>query len=738
MPPKKPQPLSTYDQGLLRSYLDNRDMLSLDDQAEARAILESRRLDVPSAGELARTIQAPASTIRPATTRERIHDAFADPVNAFRGFRDRTMANLPPEVQALTPDMTVAEHKYQKATTTPSPAIHPGNIDLIGRPEIPNKGGMSTVYSFSFLDEKPSSKTYGQEVLVPLADEGRIFTKDEARDKYYRTGKHLGTFETPEEATAYAGRLHDDYASGKYATRRSIIRPETGAERLRGNMRDVLGSIKKQPLVKTAAPFLGLDVDAPEGSDPVLKIGMMPDIGGKFTTGGRKLVGGLYSRLDEALDLIPKKGVHPNKARKILRDNSSAEERAYRGVDDFLETQGDRVTPEALAAHLEAHPAPFPKVKQLGGMGGLTEVDVNDALFSLEQLDTLNASQQARYDHLKSLAWDTPTKHGGGNLQVPGGENYRETLQKMPVNESAATAARDNRLRELLARRERLVSTRRRRSEPIVRPVDRTNDFPGLETQIRNTEAQIRMVERDVPSDPTAFTHPHFPGEPNILVHTRSNERTLPVPPPRRVDGPGLGTGDPAYVYHATNASNLEDIKSSGLNTHRAHEFTDQSTWPDGSQQKRAYFGAEPEHLWQFAPEEGTPVILRTKRTAAVKRESTGDLYKTSSTPASELEFLGDDNQWHNVTSTGERGRFIEEVQSDWHQAGKKRGYRSDRQPVALTDAETAELDGLMVNARQTAGFYNTPEGIRAAELLERREPNSVFGGVPDAPFKES
>ena len=100
MPPKKPQPLSTYDQGLLRSYLDNRDMLSLDDQAEARAILESRRLDVPSAGELARTIQAPASTIRPATTRERIHDAFADPVNAFRGFRDRTMANLPPEVQA--------------------------------------------------------------------------------------------------------------------------------------------------------------------------------------------------------------------------------------------------------------------------------------------------------------------------------------------------------------------------------------------------------------------------------------------------------------------------------------------------------------------------------------------------------------------------------------------------------------------------------------------------------------
>lgn len=58
MPPKKPQPLSTYEQGLLRSYLDNPDLLSLEDQAEARAILGSSRLAVPSAGELARTIQA--------------------------------------------------------------------------------------------------------------------------------------------------------------------------------------------------------------------------------------------------------------------------------------------------------------------------------------------------------------------------------------------------------------------------------------------------------------------------------------------------------------------------------------------------------------------------------------------------------------------------------------------------------------------------------------------------------
>jgi len=300
------------------------------------------------------------------------------------------MANLPPEVQALTPDMTVAEREYQKATTTPSRAIHPGNIDLIGRPEIPNKGGMSTVYSFSFLDEKPSSKTYGQEVLVPLADEGRIFTEDEARDKYYRTGNHLGTFETPEEATAYAGRLHDDYASGKYATQRSIIRPETRSERFGGNMREHLGIVKKQPRVKMAAPFLGLDVDAPEGSDPVLKIGMMPDIGGKFTTGGRKLVGGrkirerLYHGSNDTKDLVVSNdgvfgGVFASPSKDAARSHILGDEGAGGRIHTFDIPSEDILTQYALEYEVDSARV----ARSIKARIGTTGKDEYDAIYDI-------------------------------------------------------------------------------------------------------------------------------------------------------------------------------------------------------------------------------------------------------------------------------------------------------------------------------------------------------------------
>ena len=91
--------------------------------------------------------------------------------------------------------------------------VVPGTIDLYNRPEVPNQGGLSTVYSASFNID-------GKEVLLPLADDGRILTDEEAVQKYLRTGQHLGIFDTPDAASAYAAQLHTDYEAGKYRARR--------------------------------------------------------------------------------------------------------------------------------------------------------------------------------------------------------------------------------------------------------------------------------------------------------------------------------------------------------------------------------------------------------------------------------------------------------------------------------------------------------------------------------------
>ena len=90
--------------------------------------------------------------------------------------------------------------------------ITPGNIDLNARPVVRNPdGSISTVRSASF------NIGPGKEVLLPtVTDDGRVLdeTTPEGRreiiETYRRTGKHLGIFSTPDAATAYAKKLHQD------------------------------------------------------------------------------------------------------------------------------------------------------------------------------------------------------------------------------------------------------------------------------------------------------------------------------------------------------------------------------------------------------------------------------------------------------------------------------------------------------------------------------------------------
>lgn len=88
-----------------------------------------------------------------------------------------------------------------------------GNIDLSKRPTVRNPdGSISTVRSLGVNID-------GREVLIPtVSDDGRVLSDEDAIALYQKSGRHLGMFDTPENATAYAEQLHEaqsrQYGSG--------------------------------------------------------------------------------------------------------------------------------------------------------------------------------------------------------------------------------------------------------------------------------------------------------------------------------------------------------------------------------------------------------------------------------------------------------------------------------------------------------------------------------------------
>lgn len=97
------------------------------------------------------------------------------------------------------------------ADPNPAGLKTPGNIDLNTRPEVktswnPTNTDVATVRSASFSTDQ------GEVLLPTVSDDGRLLSDQDAIDQYKKTGKHLGIFDTPDNADAYAEKLHEQQA----------------------------------------------------------------------------------------------------------------------------------------------------------------------------------------------------------------------------------------------------------------------------------------------------------------------------------------------------------------------------------------------------------------------------------------------------------------------------------------------------------------------------------------------
>lgn len=116
----------------------------------------------------------------------------------------------PPASPPPTPPTQPAPTKsvnYQMGPRTAPGMVAPGNIDLWGRPRVRNDdGSVSTIRNATFTIEDPQSPYYGKTVMLPtVMDNGTIVSPHDAYQNYRKTGKHLGIFDTPENADLYYG-----------------------------------------------------------------------------------------------------------------------------------------------------------------------------------------------------------------------------------------------------------------------------------------------------------------------------------------------------------------------------------------------------------------------------------------------------------------------------------------------------------------------------------------------------
>lgn len=146
----------------------------------------------------------------------------SDPPDMFRG-QTFTRAQIEKHARDLGVDYETAVAGVverggrvlaEDGAPRPRGVLTPGNVDLYAQPVVKNRDGTtSTVDSFSVNFD-------GSEYLLPtVTPDGRHLSDDDAVAEFRKTGRHLGIFDTPANATAYATQLHNDYAAGKYARR---------------------------------------------------------------------------------------------------------------------------------------------------------------------------------------------------------------------------------------------------------------------------------------------------------------------------------------------------------------------------------------------------------------------------------------------------------------------------------------------------------------------------------------
>ena len=303
------------------------------------------------------------------------------------------------------------------------------------------------------------------------------------------------------------------------------MRAATWMETLRDRLAQAFEALAQQPGVQAAGKALGQVAPVLEEATygnlrpgTGWEIGMMPDLPGQVPG-----MPGFYSRLDRAVATLPNKPVHPNAVLNAVKGKTSQEEMQWRRLAEFLsgKTQVTRAEVEDwLAQHpisLETvqkgvgHPEPRMIVRPHpeGSNRGWVIYDARNNTTITEGTsprERVFPTRMAAEQFIEERGWQGTYETGAtpkfAQYQVPGGEAYRETLTTLrPASDGWEVF--DPRTGQVVAR---------------------------VKTEAEAREMAVNELDYDVAGSAPEqnYLSPHW-NEPNVLGHTRENERTLPT-----------------------------------------------------------------------------------------------------------------------------------------------------------------------------------------------------------------
>ena len=233
---------------------------------------------------------------------------------------------------------------------------------------------------------------------------------------------------------------------------------------------------------------------------------------------------GLYSHAAEVADALPQAKGSPQQMKAMLKGVKQEE---LAGFDEAFAGQKS-VTKDEIAQHFRDQ-MPVVEETVLGrDQLSLKErhryYDLDDAV-AKDGVNALSPEQQQEYYALQNK-WnqEKPTKFG--QYTLPGGENYREVLLKLPEGYGAPKQALD----DLAAARQRFKDLDKRHTDELHAGLtgDMNMSYEDFDKLTRDRDiAESRVKNFEKLANQPAFQSGHWQ-DPNVLAHLRLADRTGP------------------------------------------------------------------------------------------------------------------------------------------------------------------------------------------------------------------